>query len=97
MSETGATASVIYVPPPFAAKAILEGIDAGLDLVTLSAIMNFWIRDTLNEAVTDVFWPASIRQIFNFPKKFVMLINSCISSSLVGVCELSGCLAARAP
>ena len=25
--------SVIFVPPPFAADAILEGVDAGLDLV----------------------------------------------------------------
>ena len=33
VSATGATASVIYVPPPFAADAILEAIDAGLDLV----------------------------------------------------------------
>jgi len=31
--ETGATVSTIFVPPPFAADAILEGIDAGLDLV----------------------------------------------------------------
>jgi succinyl-CoA synthetase alpha subunit len=30
---TGANASVIYVPAPFAADAILEGVDAGLDLV----------------------------------------------------------------
>jgi succinyl-CoA synthetase alpha subunit len=30
--ETGATVSVIFVPPPFAADAILEGVDAGLDL-----------------------------------------------------------------
>ncbi len=30
---TGANASVIYVPPPFAADAILEAVDAGLDLV----------------------------------------------------------------
>src|SRR5437667_6158796 len=30
---TGATVSVIYVPPPFAAAAIAEAVDAGLDLV----------------------------------------------------------------
>src|SRR5262245_38287581 len=30
---TGANASVIFVPPPFAADAILEGADAGLPLV----------------------------------------------------------------
>lgn len=33
VKETSATASVIYVPAPFAADAILEGVDAGLDLV----------------------------------------------------------------
>jgi succinyl-CoA synthetase alpha subunit len=33
VTATGATASVIYVPPPFAADAILEAIDAGLELV----------------------------------------------------------------
>src|SRR4029078_1633894 len=30
---TGATVSVIYVPPPYAAAAIDEAVDAGLDLV----------------------------------------------------------------
>src|SRR3954463_8890580 len=33
MKETGATTSAVFVPPPFAADAILEGVDAGLDLV----------------------------------------------------------------
>src|SRR5580700_7839476 len=31
--QTGATVSVIYVPPPFAAAAIDEAVEAGLDLV----------------------------------------------------------------
>ncbi len=32
VERTGATASAIYVPPPFAADAILEAIDAGVEL-----------------------------------------------------------------
>jgi succinyl-CoA synthetase alpha subunit len=33
VKSTGASASVIFVPPPFAADAIMEGADAGLPLV----------------------------------------------------------------
>ncbi|XP_057526594.1 succinate--CoA ligase [ADP-forming] subunit alpha-1, mitochondrial [Amaranthus tricolor] len=32
-AETKANASVIYVPPPFAARAIMEGLEAELDLI----------------------------------------------------------------
>src|SRR5688500_11054100 len=31
--ETEANASVVYVPPPFAADAIMEAVDAGIKLV----------------------------------------------------------------
>ena len=33
VKQTGANASVIYVPPPFAADAILEAIEAGIGLI----------------------------------------------------------------
>jgi succinyl-CoA synthetase alpha subunit len=31
--ETGATASAVFVPPPFAADAVIESVNAGLELV----------------------------------------------------------------
>lgn len=33
VEATGANASVVYVPPPFAANAIIEAVDAGIELI----------------------------------------------------------------
>ena len=33
VAETGATASAIFVPPPFASDAILEAVDSGVEIV----------------------------------------------------------------
>lgn len=33
VAQTGANASMVFVPPPFAADSILEAIDAGIDLI----------------------------------------------------------------
>ena len=54
VAETGATASAVFVPPPFAADAILEGADAGLDIV-VAITEGIPVRDMIQvkEAIKD--------------------------------------------
>ncbi|MDE1153226.1 MAG: succinate--CoA ligase subunit alpha [Micavibrio sp.] len=62
VNETGANASVIYVPPPFAADAILEAIDANLDLVIcitegIPVLDMVKVREKLNKSKTRLIGP----------------------------------------
>jgi succinyl-CoA synthetase alpha subunit len=55
VSETGADASVIYVPPPFAADAILEAADAGIRVI-VAITEGIPVQDmmTVNAVISDL-------------------------------------------
>lgn len=58
VNETGANASVIYVPPPFAADAILEAADAGIQVIVcitegIPVLDMLRVKQTLNTTYPD--------------------------------------------
>jgi succinyl-CoA synthetase alpha subunit len=60
--RTGANASVIYVPPPFAADAILEAIDAEIELAIcitegIPVLDMVKVRRALDGSKTRLIWP----------------------------------------
>jgi succinyl-CoA synthetase alpha subunit len=62
VKEAGANASVIYVPPPFAADAIMEAADAGLPLVVcitegIPALDMVKVKEYLADKVTRLIGP----------------------------------------
>src|SRR5438067_9936020 len=62
VKETGATASVIYVPPAFAADAIMESADAGLPLVIcitegIPALDMVKVKEYLSDKATRLIGP----------------------------------------
>jgi succinyl-CoA synthetase alpha subunit len=60
--QTGATVSAIFVPPPFAADAILEAADAGLELVVcvtegIPVIDMIKVKEAMRESKTRLIGP----------------------------------------
>ena len=58
VEETGANASVIYVPPPFAADAILEAAEAGIQVIVcitegIPVLDMLRVKQTLNHTYPD--------------------------------------------
>jgi succinyl-CoA synthetase alpha subunit len=51
-STTGAGASVVYVPPPFAADAICEAVDAELRVISSSITEGIPVLDMLRSSRT---------------------------------------------
>jgi succinyl-CoA synthetase alpha subunit len=62
VSETGANVSIIYVPPPFAADAIMEAADAGIPLVVcitegIPALDMVKVKEYLSDKATRLIGP----------------------------------------
>jgi len=62
VAATGANCSMIFVPPPFAADAIMEAVDAGLDLVVcitegIPVMDMMWVKNSMAGSSTRLIGP----------------------------------------
>lgn len=75
-NETGANASVIFVPPPFAADAILEAVDAGIKLIV-----------TITEGIP-VLDMMKVRTVLDANPDVVMIGPNCPGVITPGECKI---------
>jgi len=95
--RTGANASVIYVPPPSAAAAIQESIDAGIELITCITegvpVMDMvQIKETLNKSNSRLIGPNCPGLMTPDECKIGIMPPSIFRKGSVGVLSRSGTL-----